>query len=67
MQLSEPREQFWDVFLGDASACVFNMHHQTLILLVEAGFNSNCASLGEFLRIFDQVNHHLLEPSDIPL
>ena len=67
MELSKPREQLWDVLLCDASACVFNMHHQTFNLLVIAGFDLNFAFRGELLGVLNQVDHHLLKPSDVAL
>ena len=65
MKLSEAIEQLGNVFLGNTCSSVTDMHNEALLVLVVARFDSDLALCCELERVFDQINHHLLEPSNV--
>ena len=65
VKLSEASEYLGNVFLGDACSSVTDVHDEAFLILVVARFYSDLALCCELERVFDQINHHLLEPSNV--
>ena len=65
VKLSEAIEHLGNIFLGDACTSVTDVNDKAFLVLVVARFDSDLALCCELERVFDQINHHLLEPSNV--
>lgn len=66
VQLAEAAKQKREVFWGDSYSRVLYMDDQAPNVLVVVGLDLNGAAPGEFDRVFDQVDHNLLESPLVP-
>lgn len=63
MQLAKASEELLNVIWGDTRARVTHLHLEALILLYVFLLDLYDTLLGEFNRIFDEVNEHLFVAS----